>query len=216
MATAATIGYGPTEHQRSLKALASRAAQQTCGRTVTNEDLCDLIETVAQRRDRAAFAALFRHFAPRLKAFGMRQGSDPASAEELAQEAMLSVWRKAETFDRSRATASTWVFTIVRNKRIDLFRRENRPEVALDEAPERASEADGPDRLFEAEQIGGAVRAALGTLSPDQLSVIQKAFFEDKSHSVIAEELGLPLGTVKSRIRLAIGRLRSAIAEDHR
>lgn len=195
----------------------SAGAERSGGhRTVTNEQLCELIETIALRRDRAAFATLFQHFAPRLKAFGMRQGSSPASAEELAQEAMLSVWRKAETFDRSRATASTWVFTIVRNKRIDMFRRENRPEIALDEAPERASEADGPDRMFELEQTGGAVREALSALSADQLSVIQKAFFEDKSHSAIAEELGLPLGTVKSRIRLALGRLRSVIAEDHR
>jgi len=185
-------------------------------RAVTNEDLCDLIETVASKRDRQAFASLFRHFAPRLKAFGMRQGSDPAAAEELVQEAMLSVWRKADTFDRSRATAATWVFTIVRNKRIDMFRRENRPEIALDEAPERASEADGPDRSLEVEQTGGAIRAALGVLSADQLTVIHKAFFEDKSHSVIAEELGWPLGTVKSRIRLALGRLRSVVAEDHR
>jgi len=185
-------------------------------RLASNETLCDLLEAVAERHDRSAFATLFRHFAPRLKAFGMRQGADAAAAEELVQETMLSVWRKAGTFDRQRATANTWVFTIVRNKRIDLFRRENRPEVTLDDVPDAVSDEEGADRSVEVVQVGGAVRNALATLSPEQLEVVHKAFYEDKSHSEIAAELNLPLGTVKSRIRLALTRLRAAVSEDYR
>lgn len=179
-----------------------------------NGQLCDWIEAVAARRDRQAFAELFRHFAPRLKAFGVRQGSDRASAEELAQEAMLSVWRKAETFDRRRATAATWVYSIVRNKRIDMFRRENRPEVGLEAAAEQPAEVDPADERLWLAQAGRSLHDAMATLPAEQLSAIHKAFFEDKSHSVIAEELNLPLGTVKSRIRLALARLRLAVPEN--
>ncbi len=179
-----------------------------------NDRLCTLIEAVAMYRDRAAFAELFSYFAPRLKAFGVRQGSNLAAAEELAQEAMLAVWRRADTFDRQRATASTWIFTIVRNKRIDMFRREHRPEVTLDEAAELPSENESADNTFGLAQASKVVRQALMHLPKDQVEVLHKAFFEDKSHSAIAEELKLPLGTVKSRIRLGLARLRSAVPED--
>jgi RNA polymerase sigma-70 factor, ECF subfamily len=179
-----------------------------------NDQLCTLIEAVARYRDRAAFAELFTYFAPRLKAFGLRQGTNPAAAEELAQEAMLAVWRKADTFDRYRATATTWIFTIVRNKRIDMFRREHRPEVSLDEAAEQPSDSEPADSAFGVAQAGTVVRQALAHLPKEQVEVLHKAFFEDKSHSVIADELNLPLGTVKSRIRLGLARLRSALPED--
>lgn len=179
-----------------------------------NDRLCTLIEAVATYRDRTAFAELFAYFAPRLKAFGLRQGSNLAAAEELAQEAMLAVWRKADTFDRQRATASTWIFTIVRNKRIDMFRREHRPEVSLDEASEQPSENEPADSTFGLAEASKVVRQALAHLPRDQVEVLHKAFFEDKSHSAIAEELKLPLGTVKSRIRLGLARLRSVLPED--
>lgn len=179
-----------------------------------NDRLCTLIEAVAAYRDRAAFAELFTYFAPRLKAFGLRQGTNPAAAEELAQEAMLAVWRKAGTFDRQRATASTWVFTIVRNKRIDMFRRQRRPDVSLDEVVDQPSDSEPADSSFELAQAGKVVRQALANLPKEQVEVLHKAFFEDKSHSVIADELNLPLGTVKSRIRLGLARLRSGLPED--
>lgn len=183
-------------------------------RTLTNQELCGLVEAIATQRDREAFARLFKHFAPRLKGFGLRRGTDAASSEELAQETMLTVWRKADTFDPSRATVSTWIFTIVRNKRIDLFRREGHPEADLDEAAEKAYEGPGADDEFDRVQSSEALREAMRVLPVEQLVVLQKAFFEDKSHSVIAAELGLPLGTVKSRIRLALTRLRGALPED--
>lgn len=182
--------------------------------SVTNDELCGLVEAIAARRDREAFSRLFKHFAPRLKGFGMRRGTDPAASEELAQETMLTVWRKADTFDPRRATVSTWIFTIVRNKRIDLFRREGHPDADLDEVAETVYEGPSADEELDRSQSGAVLREALKVLPRDQMAVLQKAFFEDKSHSVIAEELGLPLGTVKSRIRLALARLRGALPED--
>lgn len=196
----------------ALGVLWRKAQRELC---LTNEDLCRLVNAVAVQRDRGAFAELFRHFAPRLKGFALKQGADAAAAEELAQETMLAVWRKADTFDAGRATVSTWMFTILRNKRIDLFRRENRPESDLVEAADAPSDSNGPDKTFQAAESGDALRQALMELPEEQRNILQKAFFEDKSHSAIANELRLPLGTVKSRIRLALARLRAALPEEH-
>jgi RNA polymerase sigma-70 factor, ECF subfamily len=183
------------------------------GRTLTNDQLCTLVAAVAVSRDRQAFSELFRYFAPRLKGFGLKRGVDAASAEELAQETMLTIWRKAETFDRSRATVSTWVFTIVRNKRIDMFRREGYPEIDIDEVADQPAPGDSPDDMALLAKAGDKLRSAMSLLPKEQFEILQKAFYEDKSHRVISDELGLPLGTVKSRIRLALGRLRAALPE---
>lgn len=181
---------------------------------LTADEAADLIEAIAARQDRAAFAALFRHFAPRLKAFVMRGGTDADTAQEVAQEALVMVWRKAASFDRTRASAATWLYTIARNKRIDLLRRGARPIDTEDWLAVYAPEPEAADKSVLAGQTYTRVKELLGGLSEDQLVVIQKAFFEDKTHSVIAEELKLPLGTVKSRIRLALGRLREALEKD--
>jgi RNA polymerase sigma-70 factor (ECF subfamily) len=178
------------------------------------DEAADLIEAIAARQDRAAFASLFRHYAPRVKAFIMRGGTDAETAQEVAQEALIMVWRKAASFDRSRASAATWIFTIARNKRIDLLRRSGRPIETDDWLAVFAPEKDDADTSILAGQTYTRVKELLGSLSADQLVVIQKAFFEDKTHIVIAEELKLPLGTVKSRIRLALGRLRDALEKD--
>jgi RNA polymerase sigma-70 factor (ECF subfamily) len=178
------------------------------------DEAADLIEAIASRQDRAAFAALFRHFAPRVKAFVIRGGTDAETAQEVAQEALVMVWRKAASFDRSRASAATWIYTIARNKRIDLLRRSARPIDTEDWLVVYAPEGEDADKSVLAGQTYTRVKELLGGLSADQLVVIQKAFFEDKTHTVIAEELKLPLGTVKSRIRLALGRLREALEKD--
>jgi RNA polymerase sigma-70 factor (ECF subfamily) len=179
------------------------------------DEAADLIEAIATRQDRAAFARLFNHFAPRVKAFIMRGGADAESAQEVAQEALIMVWRKAASFDRTRASATTWLYTIARNKRIDLLRRNNRPAIdAEDWLTVFAPEEEDADKSVLAGQTYSRVKELLSGLSADQLVVIEKAFFEDKTHTVIAEELKLPLGTVKSRIRLALGRLRDALERD--
>jgi RNA polymerase sigma-70 factor (ECF subfamily) len=163
--------------------------------------------------DREAFAALFQHFAPRLKAFLMRQGVAASQAEDLAQDAMVSLWRKAQLFDPAKASAATWLFTIARNLRIDAIRRDKRPELdpadpMLSCQPDRAAD----DGVILA-QDETRLRAALKGLPPDQARVIELSFFDDKPHTRIAEELAIPLGTVKSRLRLAMARLRDALDE---
>ena len=181
---------------------------------LSTEEAADLIEAIASHQDRAAFASLFGHFAPRVKAFIMRGGTDAETAQEVAQETLIMVWRKAASFDRSRASAATWIYTIARNKRIDLLRRAARPIDTDDWLVVYTPEEEDADKSVLAGQTYTRVKELLGGLSADQLVVIQKAFFEDKTHTVIAEELKLPLGTVKSRIRLALGRLREALEKD--
>lgn len=170
-----------------------------------------LIVAVAASRDRTAFATLFGHFAPRVKAWLMRQGTNAAQAEDLAQEVLLTVWRKAALFDPAKASASTWIFTIARNLRIDAIRRERRPELDPDDfAPEPAPDPDSAIALADGE---ARLRDAMVALPPDQVAVIQASFFADKPHSQIASEMGIPLGTVKSRLRLAMARLRDAMGD---
>jgi RNA polymerase sigma-70 factor (ECF subfamily) len=182
-------------------------------RTADAPDHGALIRVIAQHRDRAAFATVFGHFAPRIKAWMMRGGCDAAAAEELAQETMLAVWQKAALFDASRAGASTWIFTIARNLRVDALRRERHPSNLMPdptEAPQPPTQADGKLAM---EQDEARIRAALDQLPAEQAEVIRKAFFEDKAHVQIEKELDIPLGTVKSRLRLAMNRLRAALGE---
>lgn len=159
--------------------------------------------------DEAAFARLFAHFAPRVKAFLMRSGADAGLAEEVAQDVMATLWRKAHLFDPARASVATWIFTVARNRRIDALRRARRPEPEdLPWGPE--PEPDQAEVLVLQEE-SEALGAALATLPEKQRVLIEKAYFGDLSHSEIAEETGLPLGTIKSRIRLALDRLRHAM-----
>ena len=179
----------------------------------TPEGHKELMRLVAANRDKAAFAALFGHFGPRVKAYLIRSGSAPDSAEELAQEAMAMVWRKAESFDPAQASVSTWIFTIARNKRIDAYRRLNRPELDENDPALVPDAPTSPDEAYADGQVSEAIRAAVKTLPAEQAEMLKKAFFEDKAHSEIAAETGLPLGTVKSRLRLAIGRMRKQLKE---
>ena len=148
-------------------------------------------------------------------ACSLRGGTDAETAQEVAQEALIMVWRKAASFDRRRASAATWIYAIARNKRIDLARRSGRPVLSTEDwLTVFAPEEQEADKSVLAGQTYTRVKELLVGLSADQLVVIKKAFFEDKTHTVIAEELKLPLGTVKSRIRLALGRLREALEKD--
>jgi RNA polymerase sigma-70 factor (ECF subfamily) len=184
--------------------------------TSTRQDLAHLIRAVATEADRAAFAVLFDYFAPRIKTMMMRSGANAGTAEELAQETLLTVWRKAAYFNPAGASPAGWVFTIARNLRIDRLRHE-RPlaPLALDEPDETADpdEAGQPDQAFELDQRERRVRKAMTQLSADQLRVVELSFFEDKAHGEIASLLDLPLGTVKSRLRLAMGRLRKLLVD---
>ena len=168
------------------------------------------LRAVALRRDRAAFARLFAFYGPRVKAYLRRLGVDDGVAEELTQEVMLTLWRRSDQFDPHRAALSTWVFTIARNKRIDRLRRERRPDYDPQD-PALAGDADSAprgDRVAEAAEAQRRLGEAIGRLPVEQAELLRIFYFEEKPHSVIAEELGLPLGTVKSRLRLALGKLR--------
>lgn len=181
------------------------------GAMPNREEFDRLIVLIASDRDKQAFALLYKHFAPRLKAFLLRSGLPNAVAEELAQEAMLSVWRKATYFDPQRAGAATWIFTIARNLRIDYLRRD-RTTSAPDVEPEETVDdvQNGETFLIRAEREE-RLRIAMKSLSPEQATIVRLSFFNEKPHSEIASELGLPLGTVKSRVRLALGKLRAML-----
>jgi len=161
---------------------------------------------IRDHRDQSAFAELFDFFAPRVKSFLMRAGADPSLAEECTQEVMATLWQKAHLFDPSRASVSTWVYTIARNKKIDQLRKQRRPEPEdLAWGPtEEPDQADVMAFQEDSEQLGRAIAA----LPEKPRDLIEKAYFGDLSHSEIAEATGLPLGTIKSRIRLALERLR--------
>ncbi|WP_226937093.1 sigma-70 family RNA polymerase sigma factor [Pseudogemmobacter faecipullorum] len=161
---------------------------------------------VRDRRDRAAFMQLFEHFGPRLKAMLIRGGLRDGSAEDVVQDVMLTVWHKAAQFDPHRAEASAWIYRIARNRRIDLARRKPPPEPDPLAEPE-GSEPDAP-QILALGQEATLLRRALEALSPDQAKVLEQAYFEDLPHSRISEMTGLPLGTIKSRIRLGLERLR--------
>jgi RNA polymerase sigma factor (sigma-70 family) len=173
-----------------------------------------LLRQVAEGQDRAAFQGLFEHFAPRIKAYLVRLGAAPGIAEDLAQEAMLVLWRKAALFDPTKASAATWVFTIARNLRIDALRRERRSRIDPDELSFAPEMEWGADEQLVVRQSEEALRAALRVLPPDQSEIVMLSFFSDKPHSQIAAELNIPLGTVKSRLRLAMVRLRAALGDE--
>lgn len=171
-----------------------------------------LIRRIADNADRVAFASLFQHFAPRVKAYMRRLGANDGLAEDLAQEALLAVWRKASLFDPERAGAATWVFTIARNLRIDTLRRE-RPTEPLPPETERqdADASPGAEAELIIAERDRTLRIALQVLPPEQAQLVQLAFYEDKPHREIEVVLGIPLGTVKSRLRMAMQRLRNAL-----
>jgi RNA polymerase sigma-70 factor (ECF subfamily) len=184
-------------------------------RMPTDDEINTWMRAVAEAADRPAFAALFRHFAPRIKGFLVRGGADEALAEELAQETMVALWRRAASFDPARAQVSTWLYTIARNLRIDHFRRGAGAPVELpDDWDPEQQPADAhltPDELLLAAQRGRGVQQALATLPPEQAQVLRMSFFDEHPHARIAQDLGIPLGTVKSRIRLAVTQLRRTL-----
>jgi len=168
------------------------------------------IAAIAHRQDQAAFAEVFRHFAPRVKAYLMKSGADVALAEECMQDVMATLWNKAHLYDPSRAAVSTWIFTIARNRKIDLLRRYARPEP--EDLPWGPEEAPDQADVLALQQETTKLAEAIRTLPEKQRVLIERAYFGDLTHSEIAAETGLPLGTIKSRIRLALERLRHAMS----
>ncbi|WP_310542664.1 sigma-70 family RNA polymerase sigma factor [Phenylobacterium sp.] len=171
----------------------------------------DWILAIADEQDRSSFVALFHHFAPRLKAYLLRLGMPGNVAEELVQETMLLVWRKAGQFDPARATPSAWIYTIARNLRIDMLRRERNANDPRLSEPEQAT--CSPEQELDLVESERRVRHALDVLPADQAALLRLSYFEDRSHAEIADHLRLPLGTVKSRLRRAAAQLREILSD---
>lgn len=174
----------------------------------------DLVVKVATDRDRSAFTELFDHFAPRIKGYLIQQGSDASLAEEIAQDVMVTLWRKADLFDPSKSSASTWLFRIARNRRIDRLRRQKTAELDPEDPSLHPNAPEEAGAEMDARKREERIRIALKALPKEQVEVVRLAFFSGLSHSEISDQTGLPLGTVKSRIRLAFGRLRQLIEAD--
>jgi len=178
--------------------------------TTQRQDWIAELEAIRDRQDEKAFAALFTYFAPRVKAFLIKTGSTPEFAEECAQDVMATLWRKAHMFDGSKASVATWIFTIARNRKIDMIRKSRRPEP--EELPWGPESEPGAVEVMALQQETELLGRALATLPEKQRKLIERAYFGELSHSEIAAETGLPLGTIKSRIRLALDRLRHAMS----
>lgn len=201
------FGLVPNHVETKPKRMTETAAEPT------KEEMTALLSAVARDRNVEAFEVLFRHFAPRVRAYMARLARDNQAAEELMQETMMAVWNKAAQFDPERGNVSTWIFTIARNLRIDAFRKQHRPDFDPNDPAFVPDDSPAADMEFEQQQEAERLHRALSTLPEEQLQLLRLSFFEESSHSVIATKLGIPLGTVKSRIRLAFSKLRSALEE---
>ena len=175
----------------------------------------DQVIAIAQAADREAFKEVFNHFAPRVKSFMLRSGLSDSAADEIAQETLMTVWRKAGQYKPEKAAVSTWIFTIARNNKIDKFRRDSRPLPDVNDPTFSGQSDQSPEQTTWNNMSADNVHIALDALPKEQRDVLYLAFIEDNPHRKVAEQLGIPLGTVKSRIRLGLQRLRTSLG-DHR
>jgi RNA polymerase sigma-70 factor (ECF subfamily) len=180
----------------------------------SRERFAELASRVASGRDREAFSELFDYFAPRLNGYLQKLGTDAGQAEEIAQETMIVLWHKANLFDPSKSSLATWLFRIARNRRIDLMRRDRSHLLDPEDPVFKPEEEEPADRQMDARKRDERVRLAMENLPPEQGELIGYAFFQGLSHSQISEKTGLPIGTVKSRIRLAFGKMRQLLEAD--
>jgi len=171
------------------------------------------LRLIGANRDEAAFAEVYAYFAGRVKSFLIGKGMNEDSAEELTQEIMLIIWRRAESYDPAKAAASTWIFTIARNRHIDFLRGNHRVEVELDDEilELESSDRDVQEKFVDIEQASVRLANALQQLPQEQQQVMHLSYFRGQSHGAIAKWLDLPIGTVKSRIRLAMQAVRSQL-----
>jgi RNA polymerase sigma-70 factor (ECF subfamily) len=177
------------------------------------DDDQELMKRVAHDSDRAAFQCLFMRFGPRVKAFMINSGASADTAEDLVQDVMLTLWRKAKLYSPERGSVAAWVFTIARNLRIDRLRRQS-PQAYEDIADVNlaAPDASGEEEAH-LRQRDKLVGKAMAELPPDQRRVIEMSFIQDMPQADIARKLAVPLGTVKSRMRLAYVKLRERLED---
>ncbi len=207
-----TLRFPAVAFRRRFSAMS--LVEQTVPAAPSRNAMSDCILAIAQHADRAAFSVLFAHFAPRVKTYLMRHGAAAGTAEDVTQDTMLAVWRKARLFDPAKADAGAWIFAIARNMRIDALRRERHPELPADDPMLVPSDVPASDDRLEADERARRISLAVADLPAEQAEVVRLSYYEDKPHREIEADLGIPLGTVKSRLRLALTRLRAAIGED--
>lgn len=206
--------------QSKLSALpTSQEKQKSMSDIAAESRWNDLITAVADRGDKQAFAELFQHFAPQLKAYALSKSGVAGSgeiAEEVVQETMIKVWRRASLYNASKANLSAWIFSIARNTRIDILRRhaKHQSNISTDDLWLTAEDTE-PFAALQQKRIEEAIRGSLGSVSSEQSLMLQKMYMEGKSQSEIAAECDIPLGTVKSRVRLAMARLKLVLKEQH-
>ena len=176
-----------------------------------DNELSSSIELIGKNQDKSAFSNIFRYFAPRLKSFLVKAGSTDMQAEEVIQEVMIAIWTKSSTYDSSKSSVSTWVYTIARNKRIDKIRKEKRHYLSeSDEGLEIPVDSTQEREIFSA-QISNSLKKYMSNLPEEQSRLLKLSYFYNKTHADISEELKIPLGTVKSRIRLALTKMRHLV-----
>lgn len=183
----------------------------TAAAKAAKQDWAAILTRIATQ-DRAAFSELYEHFAPRIKGWVLRMGAPRSKAEDIVQDVMLQIWRRAAQFDASRADAGTWIFVITRNRFIDLVRQEKHPELMPDD-PALIDSTPLPDAALLERQRAARVAAALQQLPAAQRAIIRQSYFGDLTQQEIATRDGVPLGTVKSRLRLAFERLRGLLGD---
>ena len=181
---------------------------------MTPQIAATLVRAIATRQDREAFKRVFQFYAPRIQTMLIRSGAISEVAEDLAQETLIAVWHKAGSYDVERATVSAWIFTIARNLRIDRFRKDQRSQLHHIYELVQPAESPPPDAPLEAVERESRIRTALDGLPQEQVRVVELSFFEGQAHGDIARTLGIPLGTVKSRLRLAMARLREFLGDN--
>lgn len=179
--------------------------------SLSAKEQADLLALVAHSRDKDAFVKLFKHFAPRLMSYMRKLGTDNNITEGLVQDVMLTLWRQAESYDSDKSYVSSWVFAIARNRRIDRFRRQRLVAVDQNQLQNQIEEAPNQEKDIEHHEVEALLKEAVESLPQEQACLLQLAFYEDMTHKEIAEHENLPLGTVKSRLRLAINKLRRTL-----
>lgn len=202
------LAFWPAKSLKRFMAAETYHKPEPVNQTRTHDDLLAL---VALRQDRAAFVELFEFFAPRIKSYLLKHGADETTAEEIVQNTFVTIWEKSKGFDPKKAAASTWIFTIARNKRIDMLRRQKFIEINSDDPVLENTAAEEKEDDYADKTTVEKLHAAMTTLPEEQARLLRMAFFEDKSHQAISSETKIPLGTVKSRLRLAMDKLRLAL-----
>ena len=187
------------------------------GKEIDSKTLSSWLINIADKRDKQAFANLFKWFSPKIMGFGRKQFNNPAMASELLQETMTNVWRKAHLYNSDKGAATTWVYTVMRNISFDMLRKiqANHEDTLSDDIWPLAEAQNSDEHVFADHLMDKQIARYLNRLPDNQKQIVQGVYFQDLSQEQLAKNLNIPLGTVKSRLRLALTKLRQHIGADN-